>query len=99
MDKNLELKQSGGQPFELVLLTRDASGNPTGKKSYSTDDPYKLSQFLLRNTGKPKKKVTPPIDKKLPVKKYDNLAAYVDNTEREVSDTDMQTWNEDGENK
>lgn len=95
----LELKPTHGPAFELVLVTRDAEGNPTGKKSFETDSAYKLSQFLLRNRGKPKAKVTPKIDSKAPVKKFDNVAAYVDKTERDLTDDDLQTWNEEGVEK
>lgn len=44
-------------PFELVIYTRDAKGNPTDrKKSIKTDKPDKLDEFYIRNVGKPKKK-------------------------------------------
>ena len=43
--------------FEIELEIKDSQGRPTGKrKTFSTSDPYKLSEFYLRHQGKPKKR-------------------------------------------
>jgi hypothetical protein len=43
--------------FEINLVVRDSNGNPTGKrKSFSTNDPYKLWVFFNRFQGRPKRK-------------------------------------------
>lgn len=95
----LEPKPEHGPSLEIVLVTRDAEGNPTGKKSFASDSAYKLSQFYLRHKGKPKHRVTPKIDKNAPIKKFDNVAAYVDNSERVLTDEELQQWNEEGVDK
>lgn len=64
MDQLQFSKQIESSEYELVLVLRDANGQPTGRKNYSTDSPYKLSQFYLRNQGKPKKKVREQAHKK-----------------------------------
>ena len=53
---DLEFKPTQSSRFELSLVTRNASEEPTGRKNYITDDAYKLSQFFLRHRGKPKRK-------------------------------------------
>jgi len=95
----LNLKTVSGPKFELSLVTRDANGDPTGRKSFVTDDAGKLSQYYLRHRGKPKKKVK--VDENTPattklVKAHDNLQAYVDTTDKEV--VDMNVWNQELDN-
>lgn len=83
----LEFKHDHGQPFELVLVTRDAEGNPTGKKQCISDDGYKLWQFHSRNKGKPKKRTEETNkDKVKTVKQHGSIQSYVDTTEREIND-------------
>jgi hypothetical protein len=82
----LELGYKNSPNFELVLVTRDSNGNPTGTKTCIADDANKISEFFLRNRGKPKKKNKKQTNKenvKL-VKQHDNVQAYVDTSEREV---------------
>jgi hypothetical protein len=91
----LEFKHDHSQPFELVLVTRDAKGEPTGKKQYFTDDAYKLSQFYLRNRGKPKSKKKDDGKAKTDaniktVKTHGSLQSYVDVSEREVKENEQQ---------
>ena len=41
--------------FEIVLLIRDADGNPTGKKKYfASDHASEICDFFNRFQGKPK---------------------------------------------
>ena len=84
--ENLNLKYEHSQPFELVLVTRNADGEPIGKKTCITDSAYKLHQFYLRHRGKPKKKNTEVVEQKnlKVVKQHGNLQSYVDTTERTV---------------
>ena len=84
---DLTIKYEHSQPFELVLITRDSHGNPTGKKSYITDSPYKLSQFYDRNRGKPKKKTKVVDDKtKKVVKQHGSMQSYVETTDKDIVD-------------
>ncbi len=92
----LELKTVAGPKFEISLVTRDANGEPTGRKSFVTDDAGKLSQYYLRHRGKPKKKVK--VDENAPnttklVKAHDNVQAYVDTSEK--ADVDINVWNKE----
>jgi len=53
--------------FELSLVVRDGLGEPTNrKKDFSTDSPFKLWQFYMRNQSKKprKKKDSPNLPKK-----------------------------------
>lgn len=53
----ISFDQREHKTFELVMQIRDSQGNPTGKfKTFETDDASKLSEFWLRNKGKPKRK-------------------------------------------
>lgn len=86
----LKFAESHSQPFELVLITRNSSGDPTGKKNCIADSGYKISQFYLRHRGKPKKKeqagsTRTPEQVKV-VKTHQNITAYVDTSEREVNE-------------
>ncbi len=84
--KNLKIKTDKCLSFELTLVTRDASGNATGTRSYETDSAYKLSQFYLRHKGKPKrrkKRVESKETTKI-VKQNDITEAYVDTTENQI---------------
>ena len=94
--KKLSIEQSHSQPFELVLMIRDANGNPTGTRTCITDSPYKLSQFFLRHKGKPKKKkkAETPKDKDKIVKQHESLQAYVDTPERVVDETEGSKLND-----
>lgn len=80
------------QPFELVLVTRDADGNPTGTKNCIGDSGYKLSQFYLRHKGRPKSKSSEKnkADTKI-VKQHDKVQAYIDTSERVVDETNVGT--------
>jgi hypothetical protein len=42
--------------FEITVVLRDIDGNPIGRRTYSSDNPYKIWEFYQRNRGKPKKK-------------------------------------------
>jgi len=54
-DPSTSFKES--KLYEIVLYIKDAKGNPTKKrKSYATDNPYKLWQFWMRHQGKPKRR-------------------------------------------
>ena len=67
-------------PFEIVLIVRDANGNPTGTKTEGFYSGYKLNEFFERNSVKPVKKY----------KAKANVApkeVFVDKTERVVPDT------------
>jgi hypothetical protein len=91
MLQELKFAESHSQPFELVLVTRNSSGDPTGKKNCIADSGYKLSQFYLRNRGKPKprkQEAAKPQDKNVKVvKSHKNITAYVDTSEREVNES------------
>jgi len=53
--------------FEIVLDIKDSQGNPTGKrKSYSSDDPYKIWKFWMQYQGKPKRRKKKTSPDKLP---------------------------------
>lgn len=60
MDKQLTLgqrNQNDNGTIEIVTQVRDVNGKSTGKtKSYTSDSPFKVWQFYMRNKGKPKKK-------------------------------------------
>lgn len=91
----LNIKYEHSQPFELVLVTRDSKGEATGKKQFITDDAYKLSQFYLRNRGKPKSKKKDDGKAKTDasiktVKSHGSLQSYVDVSEREVKENEQQ---------
>jgi hypothetical protein len=50
--------------FEIVTCVRDSKGNDTGrKKYYASESPYKIWEFWVKNSGKPKRKKK---SKKLP---------------------------------
>lgn len=94
MTTELAFKNDHGQPFELVLVTRDAEGTPTGKKQFISDDPYKIWQSFLRNKGKPKKRTAEPSkDSIKTIKQHGSLQSYVDITEREIKDDDGESRN------
>ena len=42
--------------FEADLVVRDKAGNPVGRKTIRTDSPYKLFQFFLRTSNRPRRK-------------------------------------------
>lgn len=43
--------------FELTVIVRDASGQPTGRtKTIQTDDSHKLWEFWMRHKGRPRRK-------------------------------------------
>jgi len=91
--EGLNLKYEHSHPFELVLVTRDSTGEPTGHKQYITDNAYKLSQFYFRNRGKPKSKKkddTKQASTVKTVKSHGSLQAYVDVSEREVKENEQQ---------
>lgn len=62
----INFKSDVSLPFEVVLVTRDSEGEPTGTKSFSTDSPYKLNEFFLRMKGKPKKRTHKDVKGKKP---------------------------------
>ena len=50
-------QEPADKAFEISLIVRDSEGNPTDKRrSYSSDNPYKIWQFFNRFQGKPKRK-------------------------------------------
>ncbi len=73
----IAFKSEVSLPFELVLVTRNSDGDPTGTKSLATDSAYKLSEFYLRTKGKPKKKHK-DAKGKLPATEKDIKAAVKD---------------------
>ncbi len=95
MEKELNFVHDHSSPFELVLVTRDANGEPTGKKQCIADSGYALSQFYLRHKGKPKgkKKTDDKVDTSKIVKKHGSMQSYVDTTEREEAmDAKIEEW-------
>jgi hypothetical protein len=46
--------------IELVMWTRDAKGNPIGRKEFAAESGAEISDFYLRTVGKPKKKKKQP---------------------------------------
>lgn len=69
--------------FELVIVTRNAVGEPTGTRSIVADEASKLHDFWLFHQGKPKKKIKTKIDKKN-IKQTKDV--FVDKTERKIND-------------
>lgn len=92
----LNFKKDHGQPFELVLVNRDAENKPTGGfQNFIGGSGYELSQQYLRHVGKPKNKKRNKKsgkgssgDKMDPsvklVKKAEGLTAYIDTSERTI---------------
>jgi len=49
--------QQESTAFEINLVIRDMEGNPSSRRrSYKSNDSYKIWEFYQRNKGKPKRK-------------------------------------------
>lgn len=46
----------GSKAFEVVVVTRNAEGKPTGTKSFESDSAYKVAEFYERTTGLKRKR-------------------------------------------
>jgi len=89
----LEFQPKPTSSFEIVLVNRNALGEPTGStRTYKSDNAYDLSQFYLRHKGKPKnkKKKTTKKDEAAVAKNFRGTSkqAYVDSTERVAANGD-----------
>ena len=91
-DLKIGAEKSHSQPFELVLVTRDSDGNPTGTKQCIADNGYKISQFFLRHVGKPKPKGADAKKEDLKIiRSHKSMQSYVDTSERVVAEDNTES--------
>lgn len=80
MNLKIGSNKKSNNSFEIVLDVKDKEGNPTGiKKTFSTDDSFKLHQFWIRNSGTNKKKKKKKTEAASTVREINDALKEIDN--------------------